>query len=83
MDDHQILIQQLLPRPDIEVSQFLLAISQKAHDIETLSNKRRCAVVTSHRRYYDVVLRLRACWFDMFDTAIRQLESVLDKSRVT
>ena len=77
MDDHQILIPQHLPRLDIEVSQFLLAIIQQAHDVETPSYQRRCDVMTSHRRYYDVVLRLRAFCVDIFDNAIRQLHVLL------
>ena len=35
---------------------------QQAHDIKMTSYFRRIDVITSHRRQYDVILMLCACW---------------------
>ena len=40
----------------------LWLIAQQVHCIETTSYQRRCDVVTSHRCWYNVVLRLCAYW---------------------
>ena len=41
----------------------VVAISaQWAHNIKMTSYQRRCDVITSHRRWYDVILMLCACW---------------------
>ena len=36
--------------------------SQWAHNVKMTSYQRRCDVITSHRRWYDVILMLCACW---------------------
>ena len=36
--------------------------SQQAHNIKMTSYQRRCDVITSHRRWYDVILTLCAHW---------------------
>ena len=38
--------------------------SQWAHNVKMTSYQRRCDVITSHRRWYDVILMLCACWDD-------------------
>ena len=35
---------------------------QQAHDVETTLHRRRCDVITSHRRQYSVILMLCARW---------------------
>ena len=40
----------------------LRATSQWAHNVKMMSYQRRCYVITSHRRWYDVILMLFACW---------------------
>ena len=35
---------------------------QWAHNVKMTSYQRRCDVITSHRRWYDVILMLFACW---------------------
>ena len=37
-------------------------LSQWAHNVKMTSYQRRCDVITSHRRWYDVILMLCACW---------------------
>ena len=37
-------------------------LSQWAHNVKMTSYQRRCDVITSHRRLYDVILMLCACW---------------------
>ena len=41
-------------RAHIWVQYTLFAISPAAHDVEMTSHQRRCDVMTSHRRWYDV-----------------------------
>ena len=36
--------------------------AQWAHNVKMTSYQRRCDVITSHRRWYDVILMLCACW---------------------
>ena len=36
--------------------------TQQAHNIKMTSYQRRCDVITSHRRWYDVILKLCAHW---------------------
>ena len=36
--------------------------TQQAHNIKMMSYQRRCDVITSHRRWYDVILTLCAHW---------------------
>ena len=37
-------------------------LPQRAHNIKMTSYQRRCDVITSHRRWYDVILTMCACW---------------------
>ena len=39
-----------------------LDVTQQAHNIKMTSYQRRCDVITSHRRWYDVILTLCARW---------------------
>ena len=39
-----------------------LTLGRKAHNVKMTSNQRRCDVITSHRRLYDVILMLCAYW---------------------
>ena len=49
--------------PCCELSRFGLPVqSQLAHYIKMTSYQRRCDVITSHRRWYDVILTLCAHW---------------------
>ena len=41
---------------------------QWAHNVKMMSYQRRCDVITSHRRWYDVILILCACW----DTSVTE-----------
>ena len=41
---------------------LFMTISQWAHNVKMTSYQRRCNVITSHRRWYDVILMLCACW---------------------
>ena len=41
---------------------LMYIISQWAHNVKMTSYQRRCDVMTSHRRWYDVILMLCACW---------------------
>ena len=34
----------------------------QTHNLKTMSYQRRCDVMTSHRRWYDVVLTSYVCW---------------------
>ena len=36
--------------------------TQWAHNVKMTLYQRRCDVITSHRRWYDVILMLFACW---------------------
>ena len=36
--------------------------TQWAHNFKITSYQRRCDVITSHRRWYDIILMLCACW---------------------
>ena len=36
--------------------------TQWAHNVKMTSYQRQCDVITSHRRWYDVILILCACW---------------------
>ena len=36
--------------------------SQQAHDVEMTSDRRRCDVIVSHRRQFDVVTTSCVCW---------------------
>ena len=36
--------------------------SQWAHNVKMTSYQRRCDVITSHRRWYDIILMLCVCW---------------------
>ena len=38
------------------------SLSQWAHNVKMTSYQRRCDVITSHRRWYDVILMMCACW---------------------
>ena len=40
--------------------------TQQARGVKTTSNRRRCDVMTSHRRWYDVVSRFCAFWVSFF-----------------
>ena len=37
-------------------------VSQQAHDVKVTLYGRRCDVITSHRRQYNVISTLCACW---------------------
>ena len=37
-------------------------VTQWVHNVKMTSYQRRCDVITSHRRWYDVILMLFACW---------------------
>ena len=41
---------------------LIMAGTQWAHSVKMTSYQRRCDVITSHRRWYDVILMLCACW---------------------
>ena len=47
---------------DMHVDLSSLVASQWAHNVKMTSYQRRCDVITSHRRWYDVILMLCACW---------------------
>ena len=42
------------------------AESQRTHDVEMTSYRRRCDVITSHRRQSEVILTSCACWDGAF-----------------
>ena len=44
------------------VSEHNEVTTQQAHNIKMMSYQRRCDVITSHRRWYDVILTLCAHW---------------------
>ena len=46
------------------VSRPFQGTTQQAHNVKMTSYQRRCDVITSHRRWYDVILMLCACWVD-------------------
>ena len=49
---------------------------QQAHNIKMTSYQRRCDVITSHRRWYDVILTLCAHWGGLgSDPTIREVGS--------
>ena len=41
---------------------FCFVLTQRAHDVKMTSYQRRCDVMTSHRRRYDVIMTSCACW---------------------
>ena len=45
---------------------FRRKTTQWAHNVKMTSYQRRCDVITSHRRWYDVILMLCACWEPVF-----------------
>ena len=51
-----------LPRTVICNWYYKLTCTQWAHNVKMTSYQRRCDVITSHRRWYDVILMLCACW---------------------
>ena len=50
------------PNPRCGMREFTLERTQWAHNVKMTSYQRRCDVITSHRRWYDVILMLFACW---------------------
>ena len=56
----QCVIPSLLPK--IFNLYHSVDISQRAQNVKLTSYQRRCDVITSHRRWYDVILMLCACW---------------------
>ena len=40
---------------------YQTGLSQWAHNVKMTLYQRRCDVITSHRRWYDIIL-MRACW---------------------
>ena len=44
--------------------QTILVGTQQAHNMKMTSYQRRCDVITSHRRWYDVILTLCAHWIE-------------------
>ena len=44
-----------------------LKATQRAHDVYTTSARRRCNVMTLHRRWADVVLTSCACWVESWN----------------
>ena len=50
------------PRSKIGKNEAYKTISQQAHNLKTTSNQRRCDVMASRRRRYDVVLTSCTCW---------------------
>ena len=47
-----------------QTAQMRRQISQWAHNVKMTSYQRRCDVISSHRRWYDVILMLFACWVE-------------------
>ena len=41
---------------------WFIELSQRAHNVKMTPYQCRCDVITSHRRWYDVILMLCACW---------------------
>ena len=57
-----ILVISIAPSPVPTVPRRFPYSTQRAHGVYTTSYQRRCNVVTSHRRWYDVLPTLRAYW---------------------
>ena len=54
--------------------------TQRAHDVKMTSYERRCDVITSHRRRYDVILAPNAHWVDT-DKNVQSDQSVVIRLR--
>ena len=64
---HQVLFSLKDMKIDFSISSATILLSafkssQWAHNVKMTSYQRRCDVITSHRRWYDVILMLCACW---------------------
>ena len=49
-------------REIFQVLQLQKHVTPQAHDVKMMSYGRRCDVITSHRRQYDVISTLCVCW---------------------
>lgn len=57
---------------------YAAMVTQRAHNVEKISYWRRCDLIMSHRRQYDVVTMSCACWVrtdkSLGDTLLRELD---------